>query len=304
MALVVRVYNHQARETQDLLVDMVEPHGGTGRGLFDAVVTSLKAAGIDIENVIGVGTDNCATMMGGQNGFRKHMEDVVPDVFVMGCVYHSLALCAGHATRALPSWLETLVKDIASYLSRSPQRQDALSLLQGAVNSPCHKIPKVAATRWLSRGAVTGRILEQWLPLQLLFDADAKTSEGKVDRAADIAKKMKTPGTKHMLLFVHYVVRKVDALNVAFQAEDFKLHRLHAIMSEGYRSLLALFVKGPVLSSVPLHLLNPTDSSNFLPLEEVDLGGRCEALLIEEPLREGEKTLRSDARAFVRSAPR
>ena len=300
MALVVRLYVKDDMATRDFMLDLVEPFDGTARGLFDAMMKSLEAAGMDTKSIIGSGADNCSTMMGGNAGFQKLLKDVVPDVFVMGCSCHSLALCAGHAARCLPDWLETLIKDIASYLSRSPKRQETLSLLQKAVKAPCHSIPKVAMTHWLSRGAVIHRILEQWEPLLLFFSAEAHTKEGKVDRATEIAKRMKEPGTKHMLLFVSFVIKKVDQLNLIFQSEDFQLHRLYQDMSDGYRLLLAMYVKPSVLSSVPLHEINPTEADIAMSLDRINLGGRCETHLMVEPLGSGEKVLRTDAQAFLK----
>ena len=75
---------------------------------------SLEAAGVDKHGIIGLGADNCSTMMGTTGGVRALMEDVVPNLFVMGCVCHSLVLVTGHAARCLPSWLEMMVKDVAS----------------------------------------------------------------------------------------------------------------------------------------------------------------------------------------------
>ena len=139
MALVIRVYEPNEMKTLDLLLDLVEPRGGTAQGLFDAMMESLEMSGVDRDGIIGLGADNCSTMMGASGGVRALLEEVRPGLFVMGCVCHSLALCTGHAARCLPSWLEMFVKDIASYLSRSPKRRDALALVQEAVNAPCHK---------------------------------------------------------------------------------------------------------------------------------------------------------------------
>ena len=299
MALVVRVFDPESKKTQDLLLDLVEPRDGTARGLFDSMMEALEAAGVDKTGIIGLGADNCSTMMGANGGVRALLQDVVPGLFVMGCVCHSLALCTGHAARCLPSWLEMLVKDIASYMSRSPKRRDALSLVQEAVNAPCHQIPKVAMTRWLSRGAVLQRILEQWEPLTLFFRSEAITVEGKENRAAEISFRLEEQGTKHVLLFAHFIIKKVDALNLLFQSEDFQLHHLHRKMSEGYRALLSLYVRPDILESVPLHAIDPEDTAVCKAIEDINLGGRCESLLLEQPLREGERKMRLDALEFL-----
>ena len=75
---------------------------------------------------------------------------------------------------------------------------------------------KLTQTRWLSRGKVVSRVLEPWDALLLFFKADAL--ENKVDGAETIYKAMINNGTKHMLLFVNYVLKKVDSLNLEYQS--------------------------------------------------------------------------------------
>ena len=143
------------------------------------------------------------------------------------------------------------------------------------------------------------RLLEQWEPLRLFFCTEAISEEGKENRAADIAARFREPGTRHMLLFMHFVVKKVDMLNILFQSEEFQLHSLYRKMADGYRSLLSLYVKPEVLSSTRLHEVDPKDADACVPIHQIELGGRCESLLLEEPLRDGERQLRMDAPDFL-----
>ena len=62
---------------------------------------------IFLHNIIGFGSDNCASMMGSHNGFQKLVSEEVPSVFVMGCVCHSFSLCASHAVAVLPNYLDS-----------------------------------------------------------------------------------------------------------------------------------------------------------------------------------------------------
>ena len=106
---------------------------------------------------------------------------------------------------------------------------------------PQHKIEKICQTRWLSRRQVIARILEQRDALRLFFSEEAKTD--KTDGASIIYETMRKPGAKHILLFLDFVLRKVDNMNIEFQAEDFRLHKLFESLSDEYRNIMSFFVK-------------------------------------------------------------
>ena len=92
---------------------------------------------------------------------------------------------------------------------------------------------KLSQTRWLSRRQVVKQILEQVIPLKQFFCDEYVTD--KVDGALSIYETMTNPGTKHMLLFLKFILKKIDTLNVEFQSEEFRLHQVHRSISDKYR---------------------------------------------------------------------
>lgn len=120
-----------------------------------------------------------------------------------------------------------------------------------------------------------------------------------MDRAAQIYKTMTTPGTKHLLLFLNYVLSKVDKMNIEFQSQYFRLSTLYSTISGEYRSILALFVKEEVLEEQKLRNINVHDTAVHKKVHDVDPGGRCESMLIKEPLREHEERFRRDCQKFL-----
>ena len=153
----------------DALLDIVEVEDASGEGLYQAVKQLLTSKVIPLTNVIGFASNNCSAMMGSNTGFQAHLKKDLPSVFVLGCVCHSFALCVNYTCMHLPSFLETFLKNVCSYSAHSSKRQSAFRLIQDIVNSPKHKILKLSQTRWLSRGQVIERILEQWEALLLFF---------------------------------------------------------------------------------------------------------------------------------------
>ena len=202
----------------------------------------------------------------------------------MGCVCHSFALCASHAVSVLPSYLEAFLKNLTSYFSRSSKRQRDFSLIQDVTESPSHKIPKLAQTRWLSREAVITAILEQYEALLLYFQSESKTD--KVDGANEIYDTLKNRETKHMLCFLQYILQKVNKLNIEFQSEHFRLHVLFSMVSSEYKDILSFFIKEDVLNSHKISEIDPSMKENHKSISDLYLGGKAMAQLIKGPIRD------------------
>ena len=238
---MVRFCDIKYQHVADLLLDLIQVENASALGLITAVKTLLNNHNIPLGNIIGFAADNCSTMMGATGGFQCLLRKEVPNVFVLGCVCHSFALCANAASNRLPSWLENFIKRACFYFSCSSKRNQQFQLIQDVVNSQKHKILKLCETRWLSHQAVIDHILEQWEALSLFFQTEAITD--KVDGATKILQTIKTPGTKHMLLFLSNVLDKVNRLNLEFQSESFRLHKLYASVAGDYRFIVRMFVK-------------------------------------------------------------
>ena len=97
---------------------------------------------------------------------------------------------------------------------------------------------------------------------------------------------LQAQGTKHMLIFLNYILSKVDALNREFQAEGFRLHCVHKSVSTTYRDLLNCFVQEDVMSQVELSDIDPKDDKIHVTLDKVYIGGRGEAHRLKEPVQE------------------
>jgi Domain of unknown function (DUF4371) len=298
LAVVVRFFDEQSSTVVDALFDLVEVENGTAGGLYKSFKDLMMSNNIPLANIIGFASDNCATMMGQHNGFQVLLKADVPDVFVIGCICHSIALCANEASQCLPSWLEAFVKDVCFYFSRSSKRNHAFSMIQDIVAMQNkHRILKLCATRWLSHGLVVERILEQWDALELYFMSEAQTN--KVDNASRIYDVIKTTGTKHMMLFLCYVLKKVNTMNLEFQSQQCRLHTVFGTISDEYRSLLAMFIRPEIIAEKALADIDPFDTSAHKAMSDIEVGGRCESLLAQQPLGAKEAIFKKDALTFL-----
>ena len=154
LAVVVRFFDKKKLDVVDALLDTIIVENGSAQGLYHAVTALMQDKNIPLSNIVGFGSDNCSTMMGTKSGFQTLLKKDVPGIFVMGYVCHSFCLCSSHAVKLLPPFLESFLKNVSSYFSRSSKRLNDFRSIQDAVKVAPHKIPKLAQTRWLSRGNV------------------------------------------------------------------------------------------------------------------------------------------------------
>ena len=94
--------------------------------------------------------------------------------------------------------------------------------------------------------------------------------------------------------FLSFTLEKITKLILEFQTEDFILHKTHRNIAGEYLSLLQMFIRPSVISSTDLDQINATYPHNFLPLSDLNIGGRAACLLAEAKLssKETEDILR------------
>lgn len=79
-------------------------------------------------------------MMGHLNGVKAKFMEILPNIFVMGCLSHSLHLCASKACASLPNEVEDLARSIYNYFAHSAKRQHDFKEFQQFVEAEPHKL--------------------------------------------------------------------------------------------------------------------------------------------------------------------
>uniref|UniRef100_A0A0L8FTZ4 HAT C-terminal dimerisation domain-containing protein n=1 Tax=Octopus bimaculoides TaxID=37653 RepID=A0A0L8FTZ4_OCTBM len=283
---------------KDALLDTIVVENGSSQGLYDAIKSTLTKEDVSMSNILGFTSDDCSTLMGNMSGFQKLLRNNIPTVFTIGCVYHSFALCSSHAVKVLPSYLRSFLKDLTSSFSQSSKCQNDFNMIQSIVSTKENKIPKLLQTGWLLRENVINAIIEQWDALVLYFQSEAKVE--KVDRAKRIYETMINKWTKHMLLFLHYILKKVNALYVEFQSEHVRLHLLYTLVSSEYESILSCFIKEDVLAVSKLSDIDLNNTANHKDMSDIYLGGHAIKYLEQNPIVGDSAKFKIDCKSFLR----
>ncbi|KAF0720235.1 Dimer Tnp hAT domain-containing protein [Aphis craccivora] len=133
--------------------------GATAENLFNKVIQTFHQRNMNVENIVGFGSDGCSTIMGKHNSVASRFQILCLNIFIMKCICHSLHLCASEACKQLPRKTEDLARDIHNFMKSSSKRQAQLAQFQKFLDLDVHKILHPSQTRLLSLIAVVERIV-------------------------------------------------------------------------------------------------------------------------------------------------
>ena len=71
-------------------MELIPIEGCTANGIIQITLKVLDKNQIPIKNLIVMTTDNCAVMMGTNNGVESKLKLLVPNLFTNGCTCHNL----------------------------------------------------------------------------------------------------------------------------------------------------------------------------------------------------------------------
>ncbi|RZC39167.1 hypothetical protein BDFB_014709, partial [Asbolus verrucosus] len=134
----------------DRLLAVVELNDCTVEGVVNKLLEILAEKEIPLNNLIGFSADTAAVMMGDYNGIKAKLKNINENIFVNGCICHSLHLAASATANVLPTEIEGFSRDVYNYICDSPKCLDSYKEFQEFVQLKPHKILKPSQTRWLS----------------------------------------------------------------------------------------------------------------------------------------------------------
>lgn len=275
LALVARVATSEG--IKDAFLTLVPLESATAESLYECVKSVFNDASVPYkQNMIGFAADGASVMMGAHHSLSSLLKSDIPNLFIMKCVCHSFHLCASYACKLLPRWIEDMTRDIYNYFL-SPKQMAIFKEFQEFANVKPHKILHPCQTRWLSLHSAVKRLLEQLPALKLFFTQAAL--EDRLMAPESILQRLNDPLGKLYLEFLDHVLPIFNDLNKEMQAENPKIYTLHSRVSAVLHTIFECYMKPNYLKSTPLSSIRVRDPNNFLPLEDMHLGGRVTASL-------------------------
>lgn len=163
-------------QRQTAFAKLSELQGSDARSIADAVLASLREFGVRPEQVVAFAADGASSFTGSHAGATELVRQELgfEDLQRIHCLAHRLELSSQAAFKGdeVYQTFETMLQRLIASIRHSPRRQARLAQLAEALGMRCRRIPAFAPTRWLSRSACLSVLVDEYVPLLALLQAD------------------------------------------------------------------------------------------------------------------------------------
>ena len=112
LALVVRYFCEKELIVKSMLLCLIELTKSDATTVTTSLVSTFEKYSIPLANIIGYASDTTNVMFGEHHSVVTQLKSLIPELYVMKCLCHSVHVCASHACEKLPQLLEDLVRDV------------------------------------------------------------------------------------------------------------------------------------------------------------------------------------------------
>ncbi|CAI6358647.1 unnamed protein product [Macrosiphum euphorbiae] len=199
-------------------LSIIEVDKCTAEALNNHVCNYLKDIGLDISNLVGIGTDGANNLCGKHHSLFTLLKQKSPNLQIVRCICHSLNNALSKATEQFPSNIDFLCREIYNWFHISPHRRfeyKATFDLLNSSNKKLHQFKQLSGTRWLARAYVVNSILENWLELKTHFST--VINKEKCYTARVINEMLQDNINYLFLLIIRPILNEFNHLNLTFQ---------------------------------------------------------------------------------------
>ena len=97
MGLTIRYFSKAKHDIIVSFYDLVQLKKCNAENICDAIKTSVRKNGLNIRNLVGIGTDNASVITGINSSVHARLKNEIPNLILIKCVCHSIQLAVSHA---------------------------------------------------------------------------------------------------------------------------------------------------------------------------------------------------------------
>lgn len=210
------------------------------KSITEALLHFLRAKGIDLKKLRGLGFDGASTMSGCRSGVQLRMRCCAPSSLYIHCHCHRLQLAAVNAAREhreVSKVFGTLLTMWKAF-HYSPKKAEKLIEIQAILNSPELKVTKPSDTRWLARERCV-RSVRQCLPALIRTFEELYEENGDAE-AYGLSRLLCTYKFVACLYMLCDILHTVAKLQAGLQAKELDLASIPVLVDSTLSRLIEL----------------------------------------------------------------
>lgn len=134
--MVINYFSVERGVVVSTFLSLVQLEGGDALSIANGLRQELKRLKLDINKLIGIGTDNASVMVGNKNSVYTQLKKDVPSLILIKCVCHSVQLAVNYACKHFfPDDLEFLIYETYNRFSKSSIRQSIYKKIYECINN-------------------------------------------------------------------------------------------------------------------------------------------------------------------------
>lgn len=248
LCVCVKYFSHERNEICSNFLGIIEVERVTAQELFEKVKHFLNKLGLDLKNMIGIGTDGANNLCGAHHSLYALLRNENSKIQLVRCICHSLNISSAAAVIEMPACVDFMCREIYGWFSQSSLRRIQYQRLYETLNSgqkSFHQFVHLSATRWLCRFDAVNVLLENWDDLKVHFSL--VVNKEKCYMARTLNDMLHDDTNLLFLKIIKPVLYEINKTNIIFQKNDVDI-------GSAYKELesLLLFIAKKVLK--PLFL--------------------------------------------------
>ena len=254
---------------------LVRVADGGAQTIFDALVDIFDLDDLDPARVASMGTDGATPMLGHKSGVATRLKAAWnPFLVIIHCICHREALAVSNAYKKSDTaeWFEARLRDILHFFKDSSARKSKLAELQKQFKVASLRMLKLHTVRWLSRGAVAGRIHHSFGPLVQEFREDADSYKRATESGSATSGAIWAFMVSHRFLFLLCcfadILDTMTLLNRCFQARRVSFHNVKTMLDGAKGSLRSCYTSTNIKGGTRVQALRAAMSP--VPRNETD----------------------------------
>jgi hypothetical protein len=213
LGVMVKFYDSKRLCSRTEFLCLIPIEQSDAKFLRVQILSLLHALGLNIECLVGVGTDGASVMVGRDKGLCTRLIKRAPFALQNHCIAHRLNLAYKDSERdtaddnfeALKD-LDSLTRELYSFFKKSPQKCLDLEKFARLKKQPAYKMLKVYDVRWLSKFNAIENIRKNLEALLSLLRNYMNINESDLSsKSASLYKKITNPS----IVFLLYILSDV-----------------------------------------------------------------------------------------------